>query len=382
MPWLETDVRDQRIQFVVAARKPGACMRTVCDAFGIRPKTGYKWLKREAAAGSVAALMDGSRRPHRSPRRTSLAVTAQIKALRATHGWGGDKLAVLLRPAGVAIAPRTIDRIIQREGWTRRDAAPAPAVQRFERAAPNELWQMDAKGHYPLDAGGCCHPLSILDDHSRYAVGLVGLPALETDGVQRALVACFEQYGVPTAMLMDHGVPWWCAANGAGLTRLSVLLLQQGIRLHHGRVRHPQTQGKVERFHRTLAERLRWAGVPTSLAAFTDALAWFRDEYNQVRPHEALAMQPPAARFTASSRAYTAHPPRWEYAAGSDVRRVDAGGMVTIRQRRFFVSEALTGHEVACTALRTRVLVTYRDVYVRELHLDTGRSVSLLAPAP
>jgi len=380
MPWLETDVRDQRVRFVLALERPGATMARVCRTFGISRTTGYRWRDRHAAAHSVAALRDRSRRPHRSPRRTTGTRTARVVALRAAYGWGGDKLAVLLDAEGIALAPRTIDRIIHREGLTRRDVAPAPAVTRFERSAANDLWQMDAKGFYPLRPDGRCHPLSILDDHSRFAVGLVALPALETGGVRRALTACFEQYGVPAAMLMDHGVPWWSATNEGGLTQLSVFLLKQGIRLLYGRVRHPQTQGKVERFHRTLSERLRGWGVPTDLREFAQVLANFRAEYNELRPHEALAMQPPASRFVGSARAYRRVPPAWEYAPGSDVRRVNSQGSVWYGTRRFFVSEALAGEDVACGVLNRRVLVTYRHMMVRELHLGSGRSVPLWQP--
>jgi hypothetical protein len=205
----------------------------------------------------------------------------------------------------------------------------------------------------------------------------VALPALETRGVQTALTACFERYGVPTAMLMDHGIPWWSATNEGGLTRLSVFLLKQGIRLSYGRVRHPQTQGKVERFHRTLGERLRWWGVPTDLPAFCQALATFREEYNDVRPHEALGMQPPASRFVGSARAFVSTPTRWEYPVGSDVRQITANGLLSYAGSRFFVSQALAGEEVACTVLKRRVLVAYRQMYVRELHLPSGRSVPL-----
>jgi transposase len=208
MPWLETHVRDQRIQFVLTARRPGAKVSAVCRAFGISRKTGYKWLAREARAGSVAVLDDRSRRPHRSPQQTAAAIVARIGELRGTFGWGGEKLAVLLATEGMVLSPRTIDRIIHREGWTRRDAAPAAALRRFVRAAPNELWQMDAKGAYPLAPHGRCHPLSIIDDHSRYLVGLAALPTLETVRVRPALIRAFEEYGVPTAMLMDHGSPW------------------------------------------------------------------------------------------------------------------------------------------------------------------------------
>jgi transposase InsO family protein len=380
MPWLETDVRDQRIQFVMAARRPGADVSAVCRAFGISRTTGYKWLAREAAAGSVAALADRSRRPHHSPQRTAPGMTRRIGELRVAFGWGGAKLAVLLAAEGIILTPRTIDRIIQREGWTRRDAAPAPAVQRFTRAAPNDLWQMDAKGAYPLAAGGRCHALSLIDDHSRFVVGLTALPALETGRVRAALTRSFERHGLPTAMLMDHGTPWWSTQGPAGLTALGVFLLKQGIRLIFGAIRHPQTQGKVERFHRTLAERLRWVGVPTTLAGFERSLRWFCDEYNEVRPHQALGLTPPAAHFRPSPRGYTARPPRWIYPAGLEVRRVPPNGIIRVIGQPFFISEALQGEEVACVPHDDRVLVMYRHMYVRELHPARRRSVHLMQP--
>jgi transposase InsO family protein len=380
MPWLETDVRDQRLQFVLAVRQRRESIAALCRAFGISRQTGHKWLRREAQAGSVAALVDRSRRPHHSPQRTAAAVTARVVAARDHFGWGGATLAPVLAADGVHLAPRTIDRIIQRAGLTRMDVAPTAASQRVERAAANDLWQMDAKGAYPLAPGGRCHPLSILDDHSRYAVGLYALPALSTALVQPALIACFRRYGVPRAMLMDHGAPWWASANADGLTTLSVFLLKQGIQLIYGAVRHPQTQGKVERFHRTLGERLRWHGVPTTLGAFTAAFRWFRAEYNQVRPHAALQLQPPVSRFRPSDRPYRSVPPAWDYPAGAVIRRVHHTGMIQYGRQTFFVSEALRGEEVACTAFDDRVLVTYRHMDVRELHLGTRRSVPLVQP--
>ena len=380
MPWLETDVRDQRIRFVVAASHPTANVTATCKAFGISRKTGYKWLGRHAVAVSVSELADQSRRPHRSPTRTSDRITRRVVALRRSFGWGGEKLVELLAAERITVAARTVDRIIAREGLTRTDVAPAAARRRFTRAAPNELWQMDAKGHYPLGPGRRCHPLSIIDDHSRFAVGLYALATLHAAPVRAALIECFERYGVPQTMLMDHGTPWWATRNDAGLSTLSVFLMKQGIRLTHGRVRHPQTQGKVERFHRTLGERLRWWGLPTSLPAFARALAEFRTEYNEVRPHEALGQEPPALHFHSSARTYRATPPRWEYPSGSDVHRVDDNAMISYAGRRFFIAEALIREEVACTRLGDRVLVTYRHMFVRELELRTGRTRTLLRP--
>ena len=151
MPWLETDVQQQRIQFVVAARRPGANRAALCRAFGISRKTGYKWLAREATAHSVAVLADRSRCPHSSPTRTSASIIRRVIELRGEFGWGGAKLAHLLAAEGVAVSARTVDRIIRREGLTRLDSAPAAAQHRFERPQPNDLWQMDAKGAYPLE---------------------------------------------------------------------------------------------------------------------------------------------------------------------------------------------------------------------------------------
>jgi transposase InsO family protein len=353
-------------------------MTDVCRAFGISRPTGYKWWNRYVAAGSVATLGDRSRRPQQRPRQTPAALTLRVCALRDRYGWGGEKLRVLLAAEGVTLAARTIDRIIAREGRTHRHAAPAPAPRRFARDTANALWQMDAKGHYPLGPDQRCHPLSILDDHSRFAVGLSPLVALQFGPVHAVLTASFAQYGVPAAMLMDHGVPWCDPARPAGLTRLEVFLLQQGIRVLHGRVRHPQTQGKVERFHRTLAERLRWWGVPTALPGWVDTLARFRTEYNDVRPHAALGQETPAAHFHPSPRPYQPVPRPWEYEPGSVVQRVDATGSITCARRRFFISEALIDHDVAMVSLEDIVLVRYRDIYVRELHLTTGRTASLL----
>jgi transposase InsO family protein len=298
--------------------------------------------------------------------------------LREQYGWGGVKLAVLLAGEGVRVTARTIDRIIAREGWTRADAAPAPALRRFVHATPNALWQMDAKGAYPVQPTGRCHALSVLDDHSRFAVGLTALARLDTCSVQRALTASFEHYGVPQALLMDHGVPWWSASGTGGLTRLAVFLLRQQIRLVFGAVRHPQTQGKVERFHRTLAEHLRWRGVPQTLAGFDEALATFRTEYNDVRPHVALRLDPPARHFQPSGRAYQPQPRRWEYPQGSEVRAVTAAGLIAWHGASYFVSEALAGEEVACVPHAHRLLIRYREMYVREVHPRTQRSVPLL----
>jgi hypothetical protein len=198
--------------------------------------------------------------------------------------------------------------------------------------------------------------------------------------VRAVLTRTFERYGVPTAMLMDHGAPWWSSSGPAGLTALGVFLLKQGIRLMFGAVRHPQTQGKVERFHRTLGERLRWSGVPDSLGGFRRAFRCFCDEYNQVRPHEALGLEPPARHFHRSARAYQSRPRPWIYPGGLAIRGVTRIGQLNFGGRLYFVSEALHGDDVACVPHDDRFLVLYRHMYVRELHPRTGQSIPLMQP--
>ena len=380
MPWSEVSVRDQRIAFLRAARAPGAVFRHVCAQFGISRKTGYKWAKRERDAGSVTALADRSRRPHRSPQQLGADVVAAVVAARQATGWGGDKLAIVVGRTGQQAAPRTIDRIIARAGLTRPEAAGRPAVHRFARAMPNELWQVDAKGAYPLPTGGVCHPLSIVDDCSRYAIGLAALPALTGPRVQAVLRRCFEEVGLPDAMLFDHGSPWWNAKNGAGLTHLSVWLLEQDIRLCYSGRRHPQTQGKVERFHRTVGERLRWAGVPAQLRDFRHAFARVQHEYNHTRPHAALDLEVPAARYVPSGRAYQPRPRPWDYEIGLAVTTLDPGGRCRLGGHPVFVSEVLAGKRVALEAWGDRMLIRYRQMYIREVDLRTLESRSLLQP--
>ncbi len=374
MPWLETDVQEQRIAFVVEALHPAANRSALCRTRGISRKTGYKWLGRYAAAGSLTGLAERSRRPTHSPARTAGRVTARVVALRRTYGWAGRKLQQLLAAEDIALSPATIDRIIQREGLVDPDAAHRPARQRFERSQPNELWQLDFKGQYPLAPPAWCFPLSVLDDHSRYALGVWALAGTHGAPVQAALVRCFEQYGLPEAMLMDHGIPWWCPANGHGLTAVSVALLNQGIDVVYSGVRHPQTQGKVERFHRTLGRRVRQWGVPTTLGGFADAFDRFRVEYNDVRPHEALALQPPSTRYRPSRRRYQPRPPAWAYPADLAVERVDRTGAIRYGGRRYFVCHALAGEWVGCQPFDDRVLVTFRHLYVREINVRTGRT--------
>ncbi|MGB8543687.1 MAG: IS481 family transposase [Candidatus Acidiferrales bacterium] len=370
------DVDEQRMQFVIRAISGKERMTALCREFGISRPTGYLWRRRYRQADSLTQVSERSRRPHRSPQRTTAGKEQRVVILRQQTGWGAKKLRVLLHEEEIPLAVRTIHRILERHGLVREDAH-GPAPGRFERSEPNELWQMDSKGKYPL-ADGACHPLSIVDDHSRYAVGLYALPELSGAKAFPFLVQTFRRYGVPQSMLMDRGTLWWSAWNGWGLTRLSVRLIEQGIQLLYGRVRHPQTQGKVERFHRTLGEALRHRGVPQQFSEWAAALEEFRSSYNERRPHEALEMKRPAERYQRSPRSYQERVKEWEYPAGSEVQRLNSQGMLSDERHRWFVCGALANQRVRVERFDRKLLVSYRHMYVREIDLKRRAARALV----
>ncbi len=377
MPWKKMDVMEQRLSFLVRAAQRLERMSGLCREFGISRQTGHTWLRRYREAGRLSCVEEMSRRPHHSPDRIAPELEAQVVGLRVKYGWGARKLQVLLGQKGTRLSEATINRVIRRNGLLRKEDSHLPAVKRFEREHPNELWQMDFKGPMEGPAGKCL-PLSILDDHSRYAVGLYPLVGTKAEPVWACLERTFERYGVPEAMLMDHGVPWWGTSNGHGLTVVSVRLIRQGVDLIYGRIRHPQTQGKVERFNRTVKDAIRHRGKPENWGL---ALEEIRHEYNHVRPHEALGMEVPARRYRPSPRGYCPKPPEWEYTSGSLMKRLNTQGCLDYDRRRYFVCESLAGEWVRLAPVEGRVIVQYRQMFIREIDLERGETYPFVQPA-
>lgn len=377
MPWKERSVVDERIRFVIAADRGDVSMSELCQSFSVARSTGHRWLKRYRQGGCrIEAVREHPRRPHRSPTRTKTGIVDRVLVLRMAYGWGARKLQLLLADEGLCVSESTINRILKAHGLQYEPEVDGQAARRFARKTPNELWQMDFKGPYQIPTGRCC-PLSIVDDHSRYLVGLYALANQLGTSVHRSLVQTFERYGVPEAMLIDHGVPWY-SPNGHGLTWLSVALIKQGIRLCFSGFRHPQTQGKVERFHRTLGRSIRLRGYPEHLADWQQAFDDIAEEYNQLRPHESLDMDVPASYYQPAGRAYQPDPPAWDYPDGATVKRLNTAGVLTWESRRYFVSEALATEWVEVNPCANTLLVRFRHMWIREIDLKTARSVTLI----
>jgi transposase InsO family protein len=363
MAWRTVDIQEQRIRFVVAAAQGLQPFSSLCSEFGISRPTGYVWLRRYQERG-VRGMVEKSRKPHSSPRRTDATVEQRVVQVRQRYpDWGARKLRMVLSRAGIDLPRNTIHRILLRHDLVREEDQRSPAMQRFEREQPNELWQMDFKGPkgWPQPTG----PLSVLDDHSRYLIVLAANGSTQGGPVREQLEEAFQRCGVPEGMLMDHGIPWWSQQAPSGYTRLSLWLMRQGIRLHWSGIRHPQTQGKIERFHGSLQRALLRRGVPRqSLQAWLDAYRW---EHNHVRPHEALHMQTPASLWRPSPRRYDPQPPPWEYPAGAWVLKVDSQGKLDVKGRKWKISKALSGEWVQLVTVGQRCLVFYCATLIREL---------------
>lgn len=241
----------------------------------------------------------------------------------------------------------TVHAILKRNGLIEpAESSKHQAFVRFEHPQPNALWQMDFKGHFPMRSGGRCHPLTVLDDHSRYNLCLQALDNERASSVQQCLMRIFARYGLPWRMLMDNGAPWGDRLDHP-YTPLTVWLMRLGILVSHSRPYHPQTMGKDERFHRTLNNELITRHCFVDLAHAQALFDPWRELYNCRRPHQALGMQPPATRYRMSTRAFPQRLPEPEYPAGLPTRIVQQQGKLSYAGHDYRVPKAFRGQRVA-----------------------------------
>lgn len=385
MPWQEVSVMEQRREFVSLAMQEGVNRRELCRRFGISPDVGYKWLRRWAAGDRD--LADRSRRPHASPARSPGELETAVLAVRDAHpAWGARKIARCLERDGLAPpALSTMHAILRRNGRVEPPGGtPGKPYRRFEREAPNLLWQMDFKGRVPLAGGGACHPLTIVDDHSRYALCLAACDNEQSRTVQGHLDRTFRCYGLPESFFVDNGSPWG-DASGEHFTRLGVWLLKLGIRLIHSRPYHPQSRGKNERFHRTLKAEVFAMRRFGSLIDVQRAFDQWRLTYNHERPHQALGQDVPASRYRPSDRAMPDRLPKIDYDEHEIVRTVPATkNYVSFKGRLWSVPQAFRGERVAIRQQTSdgRYAVFFGAHEIATIDLTNSKSVSHVSEQP
>jgi len=353
MPWTPKALMDIKREFVELASREGANRRELCRRFGISPKAGYALLARFAREGA-GAFVPRSRRPNNSPARTPPDMEKAAVELRGQHpSWGGRKIARRLAELGIAGVPppSTITAILHRHGLITPQASLASQHwQRFEHESPNALWQIDFKGDFQTHQGRC-YPLTLLDDHSRFNLALQACPSVAATSVQPHLTQVFQRYGLPLRINADNGAPWGSPRlAGQSLSELNVWLIRLGIRVSHSAPYHPQTNGKIERFHRSLKTEVLAGRSFTDLAHAQSAFEHWRGVYNHERPHDALDLQTPATRYRASPTNYPQTLPSIEYPSQDIVAVVKWNGEVYFEGFKLKVSSALLKLPIAFRA--------------------------------
>ena len=347
MPWQEVLTVSLRKEFIILASHENANITQLSQRFKISRKTAYKWLRRHREKGEPG-LMDISRRPLTSPKRIAPQIETLALSVRDEQtAWGARKIKRRLEDMGHEglPCPSTMTQILRRNHrLDPAESAKHTPWKRFEHDAPNRLWQMDFKGHFAMRLGRC-HALTALDDHSRFALILTACSNERGETVRACLTEAFRRYGLPERMTMDNGSPWGSDTEHP-YTPLTAWLILLGIRVSHSRPYHPQTQGKDERFHRTLKAEVLSGRLFDDIEPCQRRFDEWRGVYNLQRPHEALGMATPASRYVPSPRAFPETLPVIEYDPGEIVRLVN-NGIVYYLGRSLRVGKAFHGYPVA-----------------------------------
>jgi transposase InsO family protein len=405
MPWKTSSVMEEKLKFVLEYLEQEWSMSELCERYGIARETGYVWLRRYQAVG-VEGLREKSRAAQRYPNQTAEEIEEQVLDLREAHSsWGPRKLKRVLErdePGQRWPAASTIGVLLKRSGMIvgrkKRFKTP-PYTQPLAHAdGANRLWCADFKGWFRSGNGERIDPLTITDAYSRYLLRCHGVEKMDRARVQAIFEAAFREYGMPEAIRTDNGAPFASGAV-AGLSRLSVWWMKLGIVPERIEAGHPEQNGRHERMHRTLKQEIaiRPAANGREQQRMMDK---FREEYNQVRPHEALQMQTPADVYARAPRRFPRRLPEVEYPATMLVRSVRHKGEFSWKNHDVFISEVLSGERIGLLPVDEHCYTVYfaqfpiahfdsRQAYLTRLpkqglttKVNAGKGEASPSPAP
>ena len=388
MGWKERTVKQMREEFVRRVLAKEKSKAALCREYGISRPTGDKWLRRYQ---ENEPLSDRSRAPKTQPGRIAPEVEASIVQLRRQYpALGAEKLHKMMENMGCENLPcaRTFNNIFARNRLISKEASlAAKHIQRFEKEQPNVMWQTDFKGHFALANGVRCHPLNILDDHSRFCLCTEALESETFLAVKPVFERVFSEFGLPFSLLCDNGNPWG-TSQSTGYTAFEVWLMELGVLTLHGRPLHPQTQGKQERFNRSFTRECLAGKTFQDLADAQKAFDDYRAFYNTVRPHSALELAVPASVYSTSPRPFPSHIEDWEYGNDCQLCRVKQTGYFSFEGQGYFLSEAFRGKTIAVreSHLPGQITLLFRQFRIgridREKRVFTTKRISRLAGDP
>ena len=361
---------DQRVRFISEQLKAYFPFTELCAQFEISRKTGYKWLNRYEELGA-AGLADRSRKPLHCPHQTEKAVVEDMLRERSKHpSWGPKKLLAILskrHPVRALPAISTGADILKRSGLIlsgrRRLRRKHPGCPKSTATAPNDIWTADYKGHFKTRNGRYCYPLTVCDMHSRFLLGCDAHKAISLQSTKRHFTELFREFGLPQRIRTDNGVPFASSAI-ARLSTLSVWWIKLGIYPEQIEPGKPQQNGKHERMHLTLKKE---STIPPekNIAAQQDRFDRFREEFNDVRPHEALGMKTPSAVYRPSVRQMPKKIRAFDYPLHFEVRRVSRNAGIRWNRRWVNVSSTLAEEYVGFEEMEDGIF----DVYFCDLRI-------------
>jgi transposase InsO family protein len=350
MPWMETNVADERLQFVQDFASGHWCMSELCERYQVTRPTGYKWVARHRAGGD-RGLTERSRAPHACPHRTSDEIEALVVAARRQYGWGAKKLRKVLRtrhPDLAWPARSTLNALLERHHLLRKNRRRRkwahPGATALQTDHPNQVWPADFKGQFKTSDGQYCYPLTVTDHFSRALLVCRGLSSVKTGLTKPVFRALFREVGLPDAIRTDNGPPF--ATTGIhGLSPLNVWWMQLGIVHQRITPASPQENGQHERMHRELKRETARpaAGNHRAQQRRFDA---FRRRYNDERPHEGIGDRTPTSLWTPSARDYPERITPPQYPAHLEVRRVSTAGTFRLHARQPFLAKTLQGEDI------------------------------------
>lgn len=378
MSWRSKTVEEERMEFVQRVLRKEKSKSALCREYGISRVTGDKWIKRFENGES---LTDRSRRPFHTANRISIEAEQRIITARKEEpAIGAAKARKILMNSGWEDAPSisTFNAVFKRNGLITKEASQAAQhIIRFEKERPNEMWQMDFKGDFLLQDNKRCFPLSIIDDCSRKCLCADAKEGTKLDGVRKSLIKTFNNYGLPDTILCDNGNPWG-SSQSSSITKFEVWMMELGILTIHIRMKHPQTQGKVERFNGSYKrERLKFY-TPKDMFDAQQCREEYRHFYNEIRPHCALNYEVPSKIYRPSKKVYCDDIPIWEYPEGTIRRQVKSSGYLTFNSHGFFLSEGLGDKTVALVPTEQDGIynIVFRQFRVAKLNLHTNTIIS------
>lgn len=345
-----------KMEFVKEATQRHAVMAALCRKYNISRETGYKWLNRYKREG-YDGLEERSRRPLSSPLAAAEELVLAILELREAYPRRGPKklFQQLQRKFGARTpSVATITRVLRRFGKVRqrskfRRLSIVERAPSFVPSAPNELWTVDFKGWWRTRDGQRCEPLTVRDAFSRYVLALRVLSSTSLEATKAVFVDLFRRFGVPQCIQVDNGTPFINVRARGGLTQLSAWWISLGITVIRSRPGCPQDNGGHERMHRDIKEDLQ--ELPEgSRAAQQRACDGWKQDFNHVRPHEALGGKTPAEVYKRSERrprkSHHLYPPSWM------VRTVTEMGAINVNGAQAYAGLALKGHRVGLEPLQ------------------------------